>query len=244
MTQYTIREQHFFYNDERYHIEKEWEGAFEIGALKQNFQKRQQAEAYCKQLNIQSARQTCLSDYEIFLENFDEINTLLQQYDPSFILDDINEDTRLPKMITDEQISDFIQKINLLPFILVEESDNKTVFALWLPTQNEYLRDRNDNVIFADSLETLIYLKDYEIIEKIEEWELSFQQAIHALTDSPHLLQQFIQQNPSIQNNDEGLYFSFNTLEFHQIQGLNALLKQPFFEIREIKTVELLNLNH
>ena len=92
------------------------------------------------------------------------------------------------------------------------------------------------------------YIDDYWQEETVNQFfdDLNLEQkgTLEELSDAPALLEQFIKENSWLSYENQGLKIENDADEdtFNRIKSLNALLKQPIFEIRQVTLEQLATL--
>lgn len=156
-------------------------------------------------------------------------------------------DTYLPKHLTDEQIMQ-IREITGIRFYELGEFENEVVFyAIWITRDEKFYSidagSSGESIYFFNSYEEAIkgakelfryFLQDKSLTGTLEE-----------LTEQPSILMSLIQQSNSLRldQNKATLEIDYY-LNGDDLISLNALLKQPIFEIRTLSLSEAKKIPH
>lgn len=235
---YVIRCNNFAYNDEWFMTDE-----VELGAIKAVYTDKTEAEQTYKKLVVNALYENQMDDYRV--ANGDLSNAQYEALN-TFVLEKIgtkfNHQGNIPKFNFDDAF-EFANLSELVHYQLLEVDDTQPYYVIWL---------NKDQTYFMNGLSS-----QSEIFNGIgwndnqHSWGFEFEfkdiinQPISSLTDSPLLLEQFL-------NNARAIYYDkdqkmitgvhFSELEFSELKAFNALLKQPIFEIRQISLEELAEL--
>jgi len=240
--QYVIRQNDFAYNDE-WHLTNR----VSTGAIKQIYTDKIEAEKAYKALVVKGLYYDELCNYDIGNgEADDEVYEKLE----AFVLEKTGEtfnidDGEIPKLNEDDAF-EFAKLSGIVWYQLLEVDASQPCYVLWIHSEESYFTGYESGSIissqdenFSDvSWESNIYAIDYE-------FEALMNKSLSELSDSPRLLKEFIEQTPDIrydaeQNSIEGI--ALDSIKFIQLKALNAFLKQPIFEVRQISLEELAEL--
>ena len=144
--------------------------------------------------------------------------------------------TYIPKHVTDEQIMKIREITGIRFHELSVFEDVPMFYAIWLPASNKFRQ-----VEYGDAKNAIFFFNSYDeaLTNASEQYWYRDERLLHGtlseLSDQPELLKSFIAATEGIEYNDD-----LNKLEFYYpfrqnggFGALNALLKQPLFEIRE-----------
>lgn len=240
--QYVIRQNDFAYNDE-WHLTNH----VSTGAIKEIYTDKAEAEKAYKALVVKGLYYDELCNYDIGNgEADDEVYEKLE----AFILEKTGEtfnidDGEIPKLNEDDAF-EFAKLSGIVWYQLLEVDASQPCYVLWINSEESYFTGYETGSIissqdenFSDvSWESNIYAMDYE-------FEALMDKPLAELSDSPLLLKQFIEQTADIRydaekENIEGI--ALDNIKFIDIKALNAFLKQPIFEIRQVTLEELAQL--
>lgn len=240
--QYVIRQNDFAYNDE-WHLTNH----VSTGAIKEIYTDKAEAEKAYKALVVKGLYYDELCNYDIGNgEADDEVYEKLE----AFILEKTGEtfnidDGEIPKLNEDDAF-EFAKLSGIVWYQLLEVDASQPCYVLWINSEESYFTGYDTGSIissqdenFSDvSWESNIYAMDYE-------FEALMDKPLAELSDSPLLLKQFIEQTADIRydaekENIEGI--ALDNIKFIDIKALNAFLKQPIFEIRQVTLEELAQL--
>lgn len=240
--QYVIRQNDFAYNDE-WHLTNH----VSTGAIKEIYTDKAEAEKAYKALVVKGLYYDELCNYDIGNgEADDEVYEKLE----AFILEKTGEtfnidDGEIPKLNEDDAF-EFAKLSGIVWYQLLEVDASQPCYVLWINSEESYFTGYDTGSIissqdenFSDvSWESNIYAMDYE-------FEALMDKPLAELSDSPLLLKQFIEQTADIRydaekESIEGI--ALDNIKFIDIKALNAFLKQPIFEIRQVTLEELAQL--
>ena len=235
--QYVIRRFEFAYNDE-YYLANEGN----LGSVDSIYDNLDEAEAALKKLNAEALRAGIDSDlcnYQPFCEDPDDLIEQLNQFciercGQSFDLNDF------PAELSDDDVCEIAKIAGLEAYRLLTVDTAQTYYAFWMniphPFTQElhYLCDYGVTVFYSNNVESM--LRKSDVKHALQDlFPESFNGSLEELSDSPHLLQSLIDQNPY------GFTYQSSTLTTNnryvgveKLMALNALLKNPVCEIREL----------
>ena len=156
--------------------------------------------------------------------------------------------------ITDAQIMKFREIIGLRFHVLHAFEEEARFYALWLPHRDEFYRVtyvREDNAIyFYNSYdEALAATKEGEFIGVFDDFNLPGRP--EDLSEQPVLLTALINTTNCLHYNDAKAQLELRpvwkndmTEQAEHLASLNALLKQPLFEIRDFSLEDAKNVPH
>ena len=243
-TKYIIRLNNFSYNDEYYSTYDP-----QLGHIQAIYDNKEEAEQAYKTLVVEALYQQ---------DNFYEYNgdTELAQQAYQFVvdnnieveleddedLDDLDEFETLPEMSEDDAFK-FAQESGLLWYQLIEFEDDQPIYILWSVEEQDYLKGEYNNTF--DSQDENFADLDSDCFDGLFEdyFEQNiFNENLDDLSESPELLKNLL---PSIAavtyDSDENSIteIDWDDLTFVQLKSINALLKQPIFEIRQVTLEQL-----
>lgn len=249
---YAIRHQSFGYNDEWYNLD--WATQ---GSIKAVYDDKATAEQAYKALIVKALYQDDFYNFSIANgegseEQYAKIETFIlektgQEFDP----EDMPE-------LNDEDAFEFAKLSGILHYQLIEVDTSIPTYVLFNPESNQYLYAAapDEEIILTGQDEDLLfnsadYLDDYwkeQTVERFfDEFKFTFQGSLEELSETPLILQQFINENTvwlSYQNQTLKINHHKSYASFDRIKALNALLKIPVFEIRKISLEELAKISN
>lgn len=235
--QYVIRHNHFAYNDEWYQTDQAT-----LGAVKAIYTNKDEANKAYKTLIVHDLYQLELYDYDIF--GGYETDGLSQTME-KFILEKTGQkfdEITLPEM-NEQDALEFAQLSGLLRYQLLELDVTRPNFVIWLPTEQRYFSDFHTGDIIFASVENFVegHKSEWYFLKQLN---ISLQGSLAELSDSPELLNHFIQNQQGIRYNEMELSLTIDAdiAGYNTLSGLNVLLKQPLFEIKQASFEELKNL--
>ncbi|MDM1249114.1 hypothetical protein HX005_17210 [Acinetobacter sp. R933-2] len=243
-TKYVIRQNNFSYNDEYFSTYNT-----ELGHIQAIYDNKQEAEQAYKTLIVEALyQQDSLYEYngdtEIAQQAYEFIveNNIEVELEEDENLDDIDEFETLPPMSEDDAFK-FAKLSGILWYQLLEFEDNQPIYILWSNTQNDYLKGEYNNT-FDSTDENFSTLENFEL--SLFEYDFNvhiFDKTLDQISDSPEILKTLATNTPNIvyaEDRNSIVNIDWDDLHFTELKALNALLKQPIFEVRQI-TLEQLN---
>ena len=238
MTVYVIRAKYFGYNDEVFYV---------MGNRIANVFDNQAAadEAY-KRLEIHSARDFALHEVESL---FDASEKELQALD-DFVFSrcgahiyengELSRD-ELPESLSDEDTFAFVQRAEMQKFQLVQFEHEAKFYGLWSVKKQQWAEEHDE--FFAG----LIYAEDPEqlkgkvghIFADYGHSEISLQGSFEDLSSQPGLLKALVAAQGGLGYDEQKQMLYIGAWEDDALYAVNALLKQPLFEIKEIGLEEI-----
>ena len=246
---YMIRYNDFGYNDEWYMTDEAT-----LGSIKAIYNDYTEAEKTYKALVAQALYDHDLCNFDIF--NGYASDDLYEQID-NFILEKTGEEfdgESLPEM-SEEDAFEFAKLSGLLHFQLIKIDDSKPFSVILLREKNEYvyaetatnsvlLTSQSDNPLFDFNFKEE-YWREQTITNFFNELPKTLTGSLSKLSDSPTLLQELITFLGLVYH-ESAQQLRIDTLfyenQFDSLRSLNALLKQPLFEIQQITIEELAQL--
>lgn len=235
--QYVIRRFEFAYNDE-YYLANEGN----LGSVDSIYDNLDEAEAALKKLNAEALRAGIDSDlcnYQPFCEDPDDLIEQLNQFciercGQSFDLNDF------PAELSDDDVCEIAKIAGLEAYRLLTVDTAQTYYAFWMnvphPFTQElhYLCDYGGTVFYSNNLESM--LRKSDVKQALQDlFPESFNGSLEELSDSPQLLQSLIDQNPyGFTYQSSKLTTNNRYVGVEKLMALNALLKNPVCEIREL----------
>ena len=240
--QYVIRQNDFAYNDEWFLTHR-----ITTGAIKAIYTDKAEAEQAYKSLVVQGLYYDELSNFDI---GNGEVDDDVYEKLKAFVLEKTGKsfhlgDGEIPKLNEDDAF-EFAKLSGIVWYQLLEVDASQPCYVLWVHSEESYFtgyetgsiissQDENFNDV---SWESNIYAMD-------DEFEALMNKSLSELSDSPRLLKEFIEQTPDIRydvEQDSIVGIALDSIEFIQLKALNAFLKQPLFEVRQISLEELAEL--
>lgn len=246
---YVIRHQSFGYNDEWYCLDWAMQGA-----IKAVYSDKVEAEQQYKKLIVHALYQDDF--YNFSIANGEATEEQYAQIE-AFILEKTGEEfdnESIPEMNEDDAF-EFAKLSGILHFQLIEVDDSLPNYVIFNPTTNRYVyaSTPEESVLLTGNTEQFLfdmnnYIDDYWQEETVNQFfdDLNLEQkgTLEELSDAPALLEQFIKENSWLSYENQGLKIENDADEdtFNRIKSLNALLKQPIFEIRQVTLEQLATL--
>ena len=232
MSTYVIRAKCFGYNDEVFYVAG--------NRIANVFHDKAQAEQRYKQLEIEAARNFALYEVEAL---FNASQEKLKALD-AFVFErcgkhiatgyEVSRDT-LPIELSDDDTFEFVQRAGMQSYQFISFEQAPVFYALWSVKQQEWYKTYDEfftGLIYAASPEQL---KDQlEFIFDEQDSSSEFTGALEDLSSTPALLYALITSHPNINYNAKNQQIRINDWDTDALYSINALLKNPLFEIREI----------
>lgn len=236
---YIIRHNDFAYNDEWFQTSSP-----EAGRIHTIYEDKAEAEYAFKKLIVEALyADDDLNNYDIgngyaSEETYEKLEQfVLEKTGEEFEIDD-----EIPEMELDDAF-EFAQLSGVLHYQLIEIDEQKPIYILWSNEEQDYLRSENYN-IFDSTDENFNTVDDFELyIFENDFNEHVFDQSLEKISESPEILKSLILGIPALVYAEDRnciLNIDWEDISFSQLKAINALLKQPIFEIRQV-TLEQLN---
>lgn len=238
--QYVIRSFEFAYNDEYYQTDGN------LSYVKASYDTLEEAEAALKKLNAEALRggiDSDLGNYEPFYEASEELIAELNEFCLARCGEPLTTSgyvESIPEGLGDDDVCEIAKRTGLEAYRLVTMDTAQTYYAIWMDGANpltrefHYLCDYNGTVFYSENLEQM--LSDSEVASIFTSlFPKSFIGRLEELSDSPQLLQHLIDQNPyGFKYQSSLLTINNSYAGVEELRALNALLKNPVFEVREL----------
>lgn len=240
--QYVIRHNDFAYNDEWFQTSFP-----EAGTIHAIYDNKDEAEQVFKQLIVSALYDAeDLSNYDIGNGYAtDETYEALEQFVLEKTGEEYETDDAIPELSLDDAFQ-FAQISGVMHYQLLEIDNQKPIYILWSNEEQDYLRSENYN-IFDSTDENFNTLDDFELyIFENDFNEQVFDRAFDEISESPALLKTLVQGISVITydvENDKITDIDWEDISFSQLKSINALLKQPIFEVRQISLEALVSLS-
>ena len=236
--QYIIRHNDFAYNDEWFQT-----GSPEAGRIHTIYDDKAEAELAFKELIVEALyAEEELSNYDIGNGYAsDETYEKLEKFIKEKTGEDFEIDDELPELSLDDAFQ-FAQISGVMHYQLLEIDSQKPIYILWSNQEQDYLRSENYNVF--DSIdENFSTLDDFELyIFENDFNEQVFDQALENISESPEILKNLILGIPAVvyaEDRHSIVNIDWEDISFSQLKSINALLKQPIFEVQQINVEQL-----
>jgi hypothetical protein len=237
MSVFVIRHVSFAYNDEWFTNDGD------LGGIKAVFDDEASAQTELQRLTVAFWRGEELSSYGTFCEPeaelIDKLNAFCLAHCGQPLTDENGYDYQLPSGLSDADIVEFVKIADLMPYQVVEIPDGGGFVALWLPEEERYLSGYETDIIYHPNVEAFMTDVPYQLYDAFPTtWQGSY------ISHSPVLLRQLVASQPDcFQYNDTQQQLSLKKKIWEipgaQLFALNALLKTPVFEVRQLSVDEL-----
>lgn len=227
---YVIRHNNFAYNDEWFLTNDATAG--QITAV---YTDKAEAEKAYKTLIVDALyNEYELSQYDI--GNGEADNETYEKIE-AFILEKTGkafDNEILPEMSEDDAF-EFAKLSGILCYQLIEFDDSKPQYAIWINAEESYMDHYDTGSVLFDSNPDFIESSDCDwyFLSRIEQ---TLQGNLADLSDSPEILQAFLQNAAGISfdSRQQALVINGSDSNYQTIKALNALLKQPLFELHSL----------
>jgi len=252
---YVLRQIAFFFNDE-------FHSPGEQGGIAAHFTDKDEAQAALNQMSIDRLRKERLGSLKYFNYGYEaELQELVPYLDS--ILDKpllaFSEnsmsyyapyDAILPEHLTDEQVIKIIEIMKIEFYQIVEfDAEDAMFYAIWIPRINEFVYRRGwVDATRTHEKATYFYNSRQDALDNLGRHAYIFQKfalegTFEELSDTPELLDSFVQDKEAFIILKDKIRFHYN-MSSEDIIGLNALLKEPLFEIRPLSVEEAAKIPH
>ncbi len=236
---YIIRRVDFAYNDEFFLTNDK-----NLGKIQQIYPDYAEAFAAYQALVVDELQQVDLEMYDFGYGYADED---VYQAVEKLVLEKTGEaydkDDGLPNLATDD-LFEFAQLTGIVHYQLLEIDDQMPFYLIWLPIQQDYLRDYDSDAILSGAHAHFIqdHPHDWYFFDQLTG---DLHGSLAQLSDAPQLLQQVIQTHRGMAYDDvrQTLCLVAHEAGYDGINALNGLLKQPLFEIQQKNLEQLYVLN-
>lgn len=234
-SKYIIRRVDFGYNDEYFQTHYAHQGA-----IQQIYTDKAEAEQAYKKLIIDELQNIDLESYDF---GYGEADEEAYEAAEALVLEKTGEaydkDDGIPKLEPDD-LFEFAKLTKIMHYQLLEVDDAQKNYVIWLNQQDEYMTDYDTGSIIYGHQENFIaqHHFDWHFLDYVS---VSLQGHLADLSDAPSLLEQVIQKNNGLHYDAEkqNLSIEGSHAGYDAVTELNALLKQPLFEIQEKSLNEL-----
>ncbi|MGK7942877.1 MAG: hypothetical protein AB4058_00225 [Microcystaceae cyanobacterium] len=234
---YVIKSYQFGYNDEYFYV---------CGSnIHSTFTNLEEAQNTYRQLEVKAAR---LIDYLDEYENIFEGTAQFRQQLTDFIFEktgerfDLYDRVSLPSSLSDEDVFTFVEMADIHAYQLLVFEDEPKFYALWLPQDNKYYLDEDECYAAL-----VYYPAQDELLKRLESLTYDWQDKkiegeLSEISETPSLLEQLIKTNKSINYNATKKTLTIRGDKVTPYVEVNALLKQPFYEVRELNLQQVLEI--
>lgn len=244
---YVIRQQSFAYNDEYYDTRDPMKG--NITAV---YDDKSTAEEAYKQLIVDALYENELGQFGIVENHGYEQHEKIE----AFILEKTGQayDQQLPTLELDDAF-EFAKLTKILHYQLIEIDNSLPNYVIFFPNHNSYFSvsayGQEDEVLLIGNDPHFLFDQQsypdnyYCINEHLESFfsslNLQLEGSLEELSDTPVLLEHFIKEKSWLKYENQILKVDYyeDQESFDRIKSLNALLKDPIFEIRQVTLEEL-----
>lgn len=155
--------------------------------------------------------------------------------------------TYLPNHFTDEQIMQIREITGIKFYELAVFEDEVVFYGIWITQAKEFYRAEGggygESSYFFNSYEqAMAYIKE-SLPDFI--WDKPLQGKLEDLTEQPSILMSLIDQSDSLKYDPKNAILEIDyRLQGEELISLNAILKQPIFEIRTISLSDAKKIPH
>lgn len=236
---YVIRSFVFGYNDENFYV-----CGWHVGEI---FDDREKAEASYRQLQINYLRDLNLCEHQYIFDGdakyLDKVDQYLKEKGGSSMLNGSNyvEFGHNPHWeLDDDVLFEFGEFAKMHAYKLIEFDDEPKFYALYDPRENDYARffdECFEGPIYGSSLDEANELLAEQVDDYGDDWQAGG--ALDALSDNPAMLRSLIDSSKGVRYDESKSRLYLKRPRAEDVIALNALLKQPIYEIRELDASEI-----
>ena len=239
---YVIRGYHFGYNDECFYVCG--------GYINSIYHNQEQAENKYRELEVKYLRDANLSELEQF---FDGDSSYLKKMDDyvfaktgSHIVNNgsVEYGVTLPSQMSDREVLEFAQLGQIHAYQLVEFEDYPIFYALWDCEEQQFQMEYDEyftSLVYAPSREAAMENLATLMVDK--GWRSKkIEGTLEDLSSNPILLKQLIQTNSCLSYDASLPAVKLKKAKANDLAALNELLKNPFFEVRELEPQSIMEL--
>ena len=235
---YVIKSYQFGYNDEYFYV---------CGSnIHSTFTSFDEAQKQYRQLEVQAARKIeNLAEVASLFESTEEFRQKLSAFVESKTGTPLNLEEPwqgLPSSLSDEDLLTFVEMADMHSYQLLSFDEVPKFYALWFPKDNRYhiIDDEySSSLVYSPSRDELLK----ELDDLIYDWQnYSLQGELKDLSETPLLLEKLIKTSPQISYDDDNKILTIKGRKKSPYLELNAILKEPFFEIRELSLEEVIQM--
>ena len=232
---YMIRNVDFGYNDEYY---TSYDAR--LGKIQQVYNDKTEAEQHYKALVVDALKNADLESYSFGYGEANEDTYLAVE---ALVLEKTGEeydkDDGIPKL-DDDALFEFAQLTGIVHYQLLEIDADEKFYVIWLTQEEEYFSDYDTGSLVSGN--NINFMADYEHgWHFLDQVSLNLSGSLADLSDAPHLLKTLLEQQNGIEYVDaeQSLKIDANRAGYDAVEQLNALLKQPLFEVQEKTLAQL-----
>lgn len=233
MSSYVLRSYCFGYNDENFYV-----CGWQVGEI---FSDKEKAEVSYRELQLAYLRQLDLSEHESVFNGdqkyLQKIDRYLHEKTGKNVLegDYVDSQRELHTELSDDDLFAFGEFADMRAYKLIEFDDEPVFYALFDPREDEYVKYYDESFegpVYGNSQDEINEL----IAEYAEDMDWEAHGSVQELSDNPVLLQQLIDSSKGIkyENSEKRLYLDDPNVS--NVAAVNDLLRKPIFEIREMNT--------
>jgi len=240
MSQYVLRAYCFGYNDENFYV---------CGTrINEVFDNRNDAEAAYRKAQLEYLRDIDLAEHE-YVFNGDpayirKLDEFISAKTGKHIIGDndwVDLGTDVHTELSDDDLFEFGEMGELFAYKLIAFDDEPVFHTLYNPREEKYFQ------VVDEGFEGLVYGASHDEVMKLVEqhdialnWEgMEMAGSPGELSDNPTLLLQYIESADEMEYDKSDSVLRFGYPEAKAVMGLNALLKEQIFEVRELSVEEI-----
>ena len=239
---YVIRGYHFGYNDECFYVCG--------GYINSIYHDKKQAENKYQELEVKYLRNANLSELAQF---FDADSDYLKKMDDyvfaktgSHLVKNgyVEYGVSLPSQMSDSEVLEFAQLGNIHAYQLVAFEDSPIFYAIWDCEEQQFQMEYDEyftSLVYAPSREAA--MNNLEALMEDKRWKSrEIKGTLEGLSSNPMLLKQLIQTNSCLSYDASLPAVKLKKAKANDLAALNELLKNPFFEVRELEPQSIMEL--
>ena len=227
-TQYVIRRVDFEYNDEYFQTDSAC-----LGDLTQIYDNADEAEAACRKLVVEALSEHALEIYDF---GYGEANPAAYAAVEALVLaktgQPYDKDDGIPPL-DEDGLFEFAQLTGIVHYRVMAFDHTQKLYVIWIHEQQDYFRAYDTDAIVSGNHANFIEY-DEQSWYFLDQLPTCFKGTLEQLSDAPQLLQQVLSQHQGIHYDSAKaeLQIKAQHVGLQVIQEINALLKQPLFEVQ------------
>jgi len=239
---YVIRGYRFGYDDECFYVCG--------GYINSIYHDQKQAEAKYQELEVKYLRNANLSELAQF---FDAESEYLQKMDDyvftktgSHLVKNgsVESGVSLPSWLSDREVLEFAELGDIHGYQLVAFEDSPIFYAIWNCEEQQFQMEDDEyftSLVYAPSREAA--MKNLQTLMEDQGWQSrKIIGTPEELSSNPILLKQLIQTNSCLSYDASLPAIKLKKAKANDLAALNQLLKNPFFEVRELDPQSIMEL--
>ena len=213
--------------------------------LHKSFSTRKDAEAELRKLQIMQIREIPLSDTASLFDGSEQLHEKVKKYIEGCTgkeLGDLMEyGAEIPDELNDEQVLELGKMLGTMVGDVLELREGNKLLVLWDPEEDEAICTHDECgtlMVFGVAEKELLEIADEALEYHLDE-VFDGKGSLESLSDNPELLKSLIASTDGLEYNanEQQLVFG-GSVDSDILMQLNALLKKPFYELKEMSVKE------